>query len=218
MAHYVRPEIPDATYVDEDGSPIVYGSRWAGGLPPDEAYSRTSHLERFAPLHSVAAALLDWLLEEYDVESSDDLSAGQDVAVVADGSIPILRAVRLTPADTAAAPLTFVFTEFPGIIVHAGALADHAFPPCGCDACDDDIATVIGDLEWTVNAVVAGSFTERIGEPSSQRVESSLAWEGRSSGGGALPTDLSDDARESARRKLPPDGRWSPWPLRRNLL
>ena len=36
--------------------------------PPEDAYSRTSNLDRFAGLHTVAYALIEWLRSTFDVE------------------------------------------------------------------------------------------------------------------------------------------------------
>lgn len=73
----------------------------------------------------------------------------------------IIRAVRVSSQNHAAAPLTFVLTKFPGVFLHAGALRDHYFPSCGCDACDDDVEGLAEQLEWTVRAVVSGRYFER---------------------------------------------------------
>lgn len=51
---------------------------------------------------------------------------------------------RLTLSDSAAAPLTFGFTSYPGLILHAGLLHDFAYPICGCDACDE---TAVGQVD-----------------------------------------------------------------------
>ncbi|MFT4125119.1 MAG: DUF6226 family protein [Gordonia sp. (in: high G+C Gram-positive bacteria)] len=54
MSTYVRPAIPSRVYRDEHSAVIAYGERWGFDLPPDGSYSRTSNLDRFAPLHAVA--------------------------------------------------------------------------------------------------------------------------------------------------------------------
>lgn len=98
-----------------------------------------THPERFAPLHTVATALLHHLAARYDVtvEEGAGLAAVLEHAPAPD---QVVRACRLTPrgpARESTAPLTIVLTRFPGVLMHAGALASFAFPVCGCDACDD---------------------------------------------------------------------------------
>ncbi|MDN4616067.1 DUF6226 family protein [Leifsonia sp. F6_8S_P_1B] len=204
MDPYVRPPIARPAYADENGELVDYGNRWAGREVPEDAYSRTSHLERFQPLHPTADALISWLLERYDASSFEYPSSAQDD-----------RTVRITPADPSAAPLTFVFTDFPGVIIQAGTLFEAIFPRCGCDACDEDIDEVVDDLEWTVRALVGGSFSEQVDAPSPQWVSTSLAWDDRSMSGGTIRDDLTDEALAAARRRLPsPSGVWSAWPLR----
>ena len=60
---------------------------------------------------------------------------------------------RVTPADPAGAPLTFDYTPYPGLILHAGLLHDFAYPIRGCDACDESAVEQLrnlprGWLEW----------------------------------------------------------------------
>jgi hypothetical protein len=86
------------------------------------------------PLHTVAEALIVHLVEEYDVEESDDLANAGDITHIRDDTVRVVRVMRLTPRDLVAAPRTFVSTSFPSVIVHADALADFDFPFCGCDA------------------------------------------------------------------------------------
>ena len=61
------------------------------------AYAR---LERFAPLHAVADALVTWLRVAYDVDVEDDLSVGVDVLR---GPKEFNRSVRVTPRNESAA-------------------------------------------------------------------------------------------------------------------
>lgn len=158
MDGYQRPDIGPVVILDEAGNEIPYGQRWEG-IPPDESYSVVSHPERFAPLHDVADALVDHLIGHFDVTADHDpplnsLHHGPEVDVV--------RAVRLTPSDPGAAPLTFIHTQLPGIHLHAGAVTSWSFPSCGCDACDEVWDEVADELEETVRAVVTGGFAERL--------------------------------------------------------
>ena len=42
------------------------------GLAPDDSYSRTSNLERFEPLQTIAGALIRHLTDTHDVVVEDD--------------------------------------------------------------------------------------------------------------------------------------------------
>jgi hypothetical protein len=64
---YRRPTIAPTVFGDADGRVIEYGDRWPDHTPPADSYSVNSNLERFAPLHRVAEALLEWLITTYDV-------------------------------------------------------------------------------------------------------------------------------------------------------
>ncbi|WP_210505401.1 DUF6226 family protein [Naasia sp. SYSU D00057] len=215
MSAYVRPTVPDAVYRDDDGRVVHYGERWADGGPPEDAYSRVSHPERFAPLHAVAETLLAHLRSTYDVAVEDDVSVADDLR-----SRPreVLRAVRLTPADPDAAPLVVVFTSFPGVIVRAGLLHDFPFPICGCDACDERWDDQAGQLEAQVFAVVEGRYRERVRPNRDLDVEYSIAAAGDAGGaasggtrGEFFPPDRLDAARETLDRL--PHG-WRAWPRR----
>lgn len=207
MSKYVRPEWPVVEFLDESGEPIPYGHRWGMGEVPEEAYSRVSHPERYAPLHAVAEALIRWLTEEYDVTVVDDPAVESDVSFTP----PAVRAVRLTPVAPGAAPLTVVLTDYPGVFVHAGALQDHVFPRCGCDACDEDVVSVTEELEWVVAAIVHGEFTESVDVPSPGWVTSGLRWGDRSGTGGVLRDDLPPERLAAAKEALPAGGVWAPW-------
>ena len=132
MSSYRRPLIDAPVFRDADGQVIEYGKRWEDS-PPTDTYSVDTHLERFAPLHTVADALVAHLAETYDVR----ITEGPDV--VGDllrPSRPFVRAVRIEPNDPRCAGLTLVYTDYPGVFVHAGLLHDFFYPMCGCDACD----------------------------------------------------------------------------------
>jgi hypothetical protein len=158
VSNYVRPAVPVQTFRDADGALIEYGARWGSQWPPEGSYSVDSHPERFAPLHQIADALIDHLQRTYDVDVSDDLSCVQDLRHPMEAA----RAVRLTPAADDAAPLTFVFTSYPGVVVHAGLLHDFLYPTCGCDACDKSLSSVADELERDVQAVVSGRYREEV--------------------------------------------------------
>lgn len=213
MPEYRRPPLPQRRYLDENGTPIHYGRRWGEDGPPEETYSRTRDLDRFAGLHDVGRALVSWLESEFEVA----VDAGkQDDPYPVFGVVDPVEVVRVTPSTTSAAPITFAFTTFPGIALRAGALHDFHFPVCGCDACDDDVVLVADDLERTVQAIVAGRYTESIGDhdPSfpGGAVSHRLTWEdGGWSGGAGRLEDTPADRIRLARATLPADGRWVAW-------
>lgn len=72
------------------------------------------------------------------------------------------------PGSSAAAPLTFVVTGYPGVMGHAGALHDFVFPVCGCDACDETAETTADRMERLVLTVAGGGYSERAGEVQSR--------------------------------------------------
>lgn len=166
MPGYVRPPIETATFRDVDGAVIDYGERWEelGGHPPEDSYSVDSNTERFAPLHTVAEALIEYLAATYDV-TVDEGFAVASASQHAPDPEDVVRAVRLTPARTAAAPLTFVLTSYPSVILDAGVLCSFAHPSCGCDACDETWEDAADDLEWQVLAVAGGGLKEYVSEP-----------------------------------------------------
>jgi hypothetical protein len=211
---YVRPDLPTETYYNSDGEPIPYGRQWAGGGPDPDAYSVDSHPERFAGLHTVARALINHLTAVYDVDVQDDpIHAGDLLRERAD----VLRAVNVTPRASGAAPLTFVLTGYPGVVVHAGVLHDFPFPVCGCDACDETLETTADRLERLVLSVAAGGYSERYPVDRKRWSEYALAafdGSGSESGQGepapASPARLHD--AELRLREVA--GGWRPWPLR----
>ncbi len=209
MSEYRRPKLSLEVYRDEQCIPIDYGNRWKGESPPDDAYSHVGNPERFTPLHVVATALIGWLQDTFDVVVEQDPAVAADLLVLPD---EVTRAVRVTPRNPAAAPLTFVLTPFPGVYLHAGSLQDFHFPVCGCDACDDNVVNLLEDLEWTVRAVVSGGYSERFDSWPARWVEYELDEPGVGMRSGRSGTEELPDKRvKLARTVLPTDGRWLPW-------
>jgi len=159
MSSYVRPSVDAPVFRDADGQVIDYGNRWHGS-PPEDTYSVETHPERFAPLYAIADALIAHLRENYDAEIDEDAATAADLMRPAFHDV--VRAVRIRPNDPACAPLTFVFTTYPGISVHAGLLHDFPHPICGCDACDSNWQVEADDLEQLVFSVVAGTYRETV--------------------------------------------------------
>lgn len=215
LSRYSRPQLPAAECRDADGKLIPYGSRWGADGPPEETYSVDSHPERFAGLHTVAQALINYLTQTYD-------AAAQDVTVDAasrlHGRVAVLRAVRLVPRSTTGAPLTFIFTAYPGVIVAAGLLHEFRFPACGCDACDESAGTEAGRLEQLALAVAAGGYAERYPVGRRRWAEYALTAvdsSGSEGGRGDPAPDIGPDRLQEAERRLQElDGAWWPWPLR----
>ena len=122
--------------------------------PPLEPYGRITNPQRFAVLHDVADRVQEALLERFDVDRDGRPNlpeALQDLAV---------RAVRLTPKG-GGAPIIFAWTRFPGVVVAFGkGPAELFYPACGCDACPEDPAELVRELERAVMSVVGGHFVE----------------------------------------------------------
>ena len=215
MSGYVRPAIADDTYRDGQGAVIEYGSRWGVDGPPEDSYSVVSHPQRFAPLHEVALALVDYLQRTYAVEVLDELSCLADLWRP---RVNAVRAVRLTPATADAASMTFVLTDHPGVIVHAGLVHDFVYPVCGCDACDETWQSVADDLEHDVQAIVSGGYREEVrGGRGAPWIWTQLrAADGSQvrSGGAEATGQLGERLRAASARLAELPAGWAPWPPR----
>lgn len=213
VSDYERPVWRDAVFRDAAGAVIEYGSRWGRNGPPTEAYSVDAHPERFAPLHLVAEALIEHLVGTYDVQVSHHPATVADFVQRTD----FVRVTRLTPADPAAASLTFGFTAYPGVVIHAGLLHDFVYPVCGCDACDETAARLAEQLEGLVLAVAAGNYREAFTPGEELPLTFSLKMVGELGGWGGqnqvtgYPAERLTAAGERLRGLA--DG-WSPWPVR----
>lgn len=212
MSSYHRPPIETPVFRDAEGRVIEYGRPWEGS-PPTDTYSVDTHPERFAPLHTVADALVAHLAETCDVR----ITEGPDVATdLLRQSRPVVRAVRIEPNDPRCAAITLAYTDFPGIVMHAGLLHDFPFPVCGCDACDSTGEHEVDDLERHVFAVVGGRYRESVDEGTDTWVGYSLEYpngstSGRSPAGEGLPAAQVEAARPILR--VLSDG-WAAWPRR----
>jgi hypothetical protein len=136
---------------------------------------------------------------------------------LANPQVHVTRAVRLTPSDERAAPLTFVFTPFPSVMVHAGALQDFLFPSCGCDACDESWQGCAEEMEWQVQAVADGRYTERISRGFRTYAHYSLNAADRGRSGSSLASNIAPHRIRTARRMLAGRNAWKPWPRRRDI-
>ncbi|MFT7764457.1 DUF6226 family protein [Clavibacter tessellarius] len=144
MPAYVRPRIEAPPALDDAGVPSGSRCDLAYG-PPEDACSRTSHLERFAPLHAVADALVAHLVATHDVTAI----AGAD-PTLAEPHPDAVRTVRLAPRDGSGPAFALEWTSFPEVMLHTGRRTSAAFPGCGCDACDDRWEDVADELEEAV--------------------------------------------------------------------
>ena len=126
--------------------------------PPPEAYGRVSAPERYGVVVENAAGLLERLERDYRVARGpvgpDDLGSGLIASA--------LWVTRLVPDDPAAAALTLAATPFPGVSALFGRTCLVSYPSCGCDACDEDPARLVGELESDVATLVEGGFGEAV--------------------------------------------------------
>lgn len=212
---FARPDLASPVYRGVDGNAINYGNRWGSDSPPEDSYSVETHSERFEGLHEVARALIEYLESTYDVDVSREPAHAADVSMNAD---EVMDVARLTPRDPLAAPLTFVLTSSPGVVVHAGVLHDFPFPICGCDACDETAESEASRLETLVLGVAAGGYGERYPVGRKKWAEYALFaadGSGNESGSGPRGATTAQLAAAEERLRAVPDG-WRPWPLKRN--
>jgi hypothetical protein len=177
-----------------------------GILAQVRAFPHATGAERFAVLHDAAEALLDDLHGRFMVErreSKELLGAGE----------ALVRMVRLIPRTPAAGPLAVAFTDFPGLMVRLGRWWAEALPGCGCEACDEDPAELIGVLRGQVGALVEGGLWERV-----HRGVGGSWFETRLIGVGLCARRegplTSRDARDARRGGFAAPVRWAPWPRR----
>jgi hypothetical protein len=223
---YSRPAIADGEFVDELGRPVVYGRRraespWHG---PREAETNIfSHQERYAPIFTVAEALVAHLAASYDVVVDDDLrhSGRFDIARGGEESA-FARVVSIRPIAFDEAPLLLGFHGRPGSIrVLAGWYSEFDMWFCGCDACDEPWEDVADSLEDVVLSVAERGTTERIDgrirgrarywlDPSRGRV-----WAGSIPKRG-MRLEILEAASSSSRER--DHGRWMPWTPRTSTV
>lgn len=212
MSSFQRPLIEVPVFRDGEGQVIKYGNRWAAG-PPEDTYSVETHPERFAPLHTVADALINHLRDTYDVEVEESEEVEADL--LRPPFHNVVRAVRIRPNGPSCAALTFVLTAYPGIYMQAGLLNGFRYPVCGCDACDSTWEAEADDLERQVHAVVTGHYRESI----ERRLRGPWVGydftypDGGEGSGGTLANDIPAERIKAAKRILRKlsDG-WSEWP------
>ena len=131
---------------------------WSEEGPPDDAYSRVTEPERFAPLHGWALEVVARLQREYEVTLEEDGATDADLE-----RSPLSRPLmKLTPIQDSSAPVIIAFTDFPGLGVRVGRWLTDWFPSCGCDACDEMPDEVFEGSSELLSDVVAGRFRESL--------------------------------------------------------
>lgn len=148
MTAYRRPTITAPLLLDDDGRPIPFGDRWGDDGPPESAHGTAEHRGRFAPLHDVADALVDWLVAERGAQATPVEREPGPFGPVA------LRATRV---DLDQVSVVVVWTGFPGVLLERPGADRTAFPPCGCDACDDRWEDLATHLEEQVLELAGGA-------------------------------------------------------------
>jgi Family of unknown function (DUF6226) len=187
------------------------GHRWGAEGPPSEAYGRVTQPERFAPLHRIGADVLARLEKDFDVERVEthalDPELERDIVLAS-------PSVRLAPPDRDSAPILMVCSSFPGLRVRFGRWCTIAFPPCGCDACDETAEGEARHLAWLVDNRIAGRFRETIHLDLDRASTKWTFWSDTARTEGEWPLDL-----EQASRLLTEGGsssyHWRPWSIRR---
>ena len=129
--------------------------------PPDEAYSRVTNPERFRPLHDAMLEMLETLETRFDVERVE--GHGLDEELESRSRDPAARpGIALKPIGPEAAPVTVIFTEFPGLAIRLGRWYTDFFPGCGCDACDESAEGEIERVTELIDSVTSGGFRETV--------------------------------------------------------
>jgi hypothetical protein len=182
---------------------------WIDGMPPDGAYGRVTDPERYALLHETATSVVDDLVASYEVDRSEPGHLGVDFP----GPLPpgLDRIVHLSPAG-GAAPVTVVFTSFPGLVVRYGRWHVEWYPTCGCDACDENPRDLAEVLTSRLTSVVTRGFHETMAI-SRRWLDIRYSFPGVGSGGGRTRLDSTGEADH-----LGAPGRldWPPWRARQS--
>ena len=181
--------------------------------PPDDAYSRVTEPERFAPLHGWALEAVAWLQTKYEVTLDEDGVTDTDLE-----RSPLARPLmKLTPIRDSSAPITIAFTDFPGLAVRMGRWLTDWFPSCGCDACDEMPEEEFEKFMECLSDVVAGRFRESLYlEPEGDGWSSWELWgdDHRQSSRGSRVSR--DKAAQILDGETEIDLEWAPWQPRRD--
>ena len=199
---------------DAQGAKVSGLMRWGPEGPPEEAYSRVTDAGRFAPLHDAADETIARLEADYDVERDEGWGLDEELEK---GMTCARPTVKLSPVDPDAASITVVFSDFPGLNLRFGRWRTELFPVCGCDACDDSVDDLVGELTMMVESVTAGAFREVV-----ERSAALLTLDGwlETEFSGAFWQSSRDYIDDSPRLRRMLGGRrrlvldWKPWPRR----
>ena len=134
---------------------------WGPDGPPEDAYSRVTDAERFRPLHKATLELIDRLEVSFELERLEGYGLDPELEV----RQMARQSVRLTPRGDFRAPMTFTFTDFPGLAARFGRWYTTFFPDCGCDACGSNADAEFSQLNQAVADVVSGRFRETLTVP-----------------------------------------------------
>jgi hypothetical protein len=188
------------------------------GPPDEEAYSRVTNPERFAPLHDIAAGLLNRLEATFDVERAEGYGLDPELE-----SVELARpSTRLIPRNPGAAPIVVAFTAFPGVFVRFGRWYIDTFAGCGCDACDETAEGEASRLEELIQRLTAGHYRETILDlpdgDAWQEIEFRAPQDRISLRGLGMPPPGHRLGRAEAAEKVAAAGRsefdWKPWESR----
>jgi hypothetical protein len=168
--------------------------------PDEEAYERVTNPERFQAVVDAARGMIGEVVKTYEVESTP----GNQSVDFPDWIGPFVEVMRLRPSQ--GAPLTFLFTEFPGVIVRVGDWCVEGLPACGCDACNESPPEIVERLSDLVDAAVEGRFEEELTKRTLTYTVS-----GRS---GSESTERRLVRGEWKRRGVPAVHRWPAWSKR----
>jgi hypothetical protein len=175
--------------------------------PLPEEFARVTDAGRYAVLQDEAEALLDELDQLYIVERRETKETLAD-----DG--PLVRTVWLVPHMPAAATLAIAFTDFPKVVLRFGRWYQQSLPACGCDACDEDPAVLVGELRTQAAALAEGGLWERVrrGIGGSWSETLLVGPDFRASQQAPL---AAGEARAARREGFAAAVQWAPWPRRR---
>ncbi|MGI8516956.1 MAG: DUF6226 family protein [Acidimicrobiia bacterium] len=168
--------------------------------PDHEAYGRVTNPERYQAVVDTARGMIADLVKTFQVE----LTPGDRSLDFPDWNASVEEVNRLRPSQ--GAPLTFMFTEFPGVVVRVGGWCVEAFPACGCDACNEPPGEVVERLSELVGAAVEGSYEEEL-----TKRTLTYTYGGR---WGSSSSEKRLDRGEWKRHGVPAAHRWPAWPKR----
>jgi hypothetical protein len=176
---------------------------WTGPSPDAphlDSYGRVTNPQRYAVLHDEARSIIESLVTTFDVIAE----VGNVEVDFPEWKGSPGEVIRLEPSN--GAPVAFLFTDFPGVVIRFGEWRTEAFPVCGCDACDEKPDDVMFRMRTVIELVVAGGYQEVLTKRS---LRQSFDW----------PQGLSITERRLRRverRRLgqPASHKWQPWPRR----